>query len=158
MPHFSLACLSRREFQLVKQSQLPFLPYIIWVAELLHQLESNCTGERVKPRYHSAGNVTDTMPPFSLQNTVPIKKIVKGKTIMRPNLWKITFFVDLLSSSGPVGLGSHSMLGAMQRARLNAFIWFTTEFCSMWWRTPKRCLSKIRLASGSWLTKLFQEW
>lgn len=60
-------------------------------------------------------------PPLDYKSSAH-KKQWKGNTEVRPNPGKITFFVERLSSSGPVGLGSHSILGAMQRARLKAFI------------------------------------
>jgi len=48
-----------------------------------------------------------------------------------------TFFVNSLSTSGDEEAGGQSRLGAMQMARLNAFIWFSSDRISIPCSTPK---------------------
>lgn len=49
----------------------------------------------------------------------------------------LTFFVNSLSISGAEETGGQSRLGAMQIARLKAFIWFSSDRISIPCSTPK---------------------
>lgn len=65
-----------------------------------------------------------------------------------------TFLAPSPSSSGLLKAGPESMLGAMQMARLKAFIWLSWEWRWTRWSTASTCFSSSKFPLGKRPTNL----